>query len=81
MPIYEYQCLEKGCEYCTPRFEVMQRMSDSHLTACPKCGEPVHRLISTIGIGTTRDSGSYSDAKKAGFTVLKKRDKGVYERL
>jgi len=34
MPIYEYRC-----EVCGHLHEVLQRMSDSPLTMCPKCGE------------------------------------------
>jgi putative FmdB family regulatory protein len=41
MPIYEYQC-----ENCNRRFEVMQRMTESPLASCEKCGGHVRRLIS-----------------------------------
>lgn len=41
MPIYEYQC-----DSCDCRFEVMQRMTESPLATCDKCGGPVRRLIS-----------------------------------
>jgi len=41
MPIYEYQC-----DSCDRRFEVMQRMTESPLATCDKCGGPVRRLIS-----------------------------------
>ena len=45
MPIYEYQC-----EVCTDRFEVKQSMKDDPLTACPRCGKHVRRLISSPAI-------------------------------
>ena len=45
MPIYEYQC-----EDCTDRFEVKQSMKDDPLTACPRCGKRVQRLISSPAI-------------------------------
>ena len=45
MPIYEYQC-----DGCADRFEVKQSMKDDALSACPKCGKPVQRLISSPAI-------------------------------
>jgi putative FmdB family regulatory protein len=41
MPLREYQC-----DACGHRFEVIQRMSDPPLEACPKCGEIVRKLQS-----------------------------------
>ncbi|RPH80165.1 MAG: hypothetical protein EHM80_06005 [Nitrospiraceae bacterium] len=45
VPIYEYQC-----ESCTERLEIKQSMKDDPLTACPRCGKPVRRLISSPAI-------------------------------
>ena len=39
MPLREYQC-----DACGHRFEVIQRMSDPPLDACPKCGEILRKL-------------------------------------
>jgi putative FmdB family regulatory protein len=45
MPIYEYRCPKCGV------FEVTQRITEKPLQTCPKCGEPVKKLISqNIGI-------------------------------
>ena len=41
MPIYEYECLS-----CGKRTEVLQKMSDAPLAACPNCGGEVKKLIS-----------------------------------
>ena len=40
MPTYEYEC-----EKCKERFDMFQKMSDEPVTACPKCGGPVYRLL------------------------------------
>ena len=40
MPLYEYRCDKCG------RFEVLQKLSDGSLSACPTCGAAVERLIS-----------------------------------
>jgi putative FmdB family regulatory protein len=44
LPLYEYQCAQCG------RFEVIQKFSDSLLTACPTCGRDVHKLPSAPAI-------------------------------
>jgi putative FmdB family regulatory protein len=41
MPLYEYEC-DKG-----HRFELIRKFSDGPLEACPTCGAPVHKLISS----------------------------------
>jgi len=45
VPIYEYQC-----ESCADKFEIKQGMKDDPLTACPRCGKRVQRLISSPAI-------------------------------
>ncbi len=44
MPLYEYQCANDG------RFEQMRKFSDPPLTACPKCGGPIEKLLSAPAI-------------------------------
>jgi putative FmdB family regulatory protein len=41
MPLYEYEC-----DQCGNRFEAIRKFSDAPLTACPKCGGPVHKMQS-----------------------------------
>jgi putative FmdB family regulatory protein len=45
MPLYEYECQTDGS-----RFEVIQKFSDPPVDACPSCGGPVRRLISSPAI-------------------------------
>ena len=45
MPTYEYQC-----DSCSHKFEAKQSIKDDPLSACPLCGQPVRRLISSPGI-------------------------------
>ena len=45
MPLYEYQC-----ESCEHRFEKIQKFSDPAPEACPKCGGPVRKLMSSPAI-------------------------------
>ena len=45
MPIYEYQCLS-----CGKRTELLQRMDDAPLAACPECGGEVKKLFSAPAV-------------------------------
>lgn len=45
MPIYEYQCNQ-----CKERHEIIQSISDTPLTHCPKCGGEMKKLMSAPAI-------------------------------
>ncbi len=80
MPIYEYECAG-----CLVIYEMRQGMNDPPLTMCPKCKEPVKRIISTPNLNRYNFSGP-SEAKYAKVTpreeISKERElqKG-YERI
>ncbi|MBO4731271.1 MAG: FmdB family transcriptional regulator [Spirochaetaceae bacterium] len=60
MPTYDYKC-----DSCGNTFEAFQKMSDPVLKECPKCGKPVHRLLSaSIGINF-KGSGFYVNDSKS----------------
>lgn len=84
MPIYEYIAVEEdqGCRVCSKGFELRRPVTRPALENCPLCRTPVKKLISS-GINSPKVTAplSVSDAKRAGFTVLEKRDQGVYEKL
>lgn len=61
MPIYEYVC--KSCGY---EQDVLQKISDSPLTDCPKCAEPEFtKLVSAAGF-RLKGSGWYETDFKTG---------------
>ena len=62
MPTYEYKC--EDCGYI---FEKFQKMSDSPIEICPKCGSKVKRIIGTGGGIIFKGSGFYVNdyAKKS----------------
>ncbi len=63
MPTYEYEC-----EQCRDRFEMVRRFSDPELTTCPRCGSPVRKVISSVGI-VFKGSGFYkTDSRQASST-------------
>jgi len=80
MPIYEYELCEGGCAVCGGRFTLHRPLSAAPLVKCPLCKKPVRKIISTFTTPTYTKPLSITDAKKAGFTVLKRVTKGEYER-
>ena len=77
MPTYEYEHLNKSCDLGKV-FDYFQFFKDEALTKCPKCGEPVQRLISRPNLVLTKTNAELRDL---GFTKLVKRDDGVYENV
>ena len=80
MPLYEYELCNGGCTACGGKFTLRRPLSAPELTKCPACRKPVRKLISGFSTPNLLKPVSYSDAKKAGFTVLKRVNKGEYER-
>ncbi len=81
MPLYEYEvCDPAGCKVCGGTFTLHRPLSAEELKKCPACKKPVKKLISSFSTPTHLKPLSISDAKNAGFTVLKKTSKGEYEK-
>ena len=58
----------------------MRPISAKPITQCPACKKPVHKILSSFSSPQKLKPLSITDAKKAGFTVLKKSSKGEYEK-
>lgn len=83
MPIYEYITADpdNSCRICKKGFELQRPVDRAPLETCPLCRKPVRKLISQVSTPRITAPLSISAAKNAGFTILEKRDKGVYEKL
>jgi putative FmdB family regulatory protein len=83
MPIYQYISSdpERGCRVCRKGFELRRPVQRPPLERCPLCRAPVKKVIGRVHSPRLTKPVSVSDAKAAGFTILKRRDKGVYEKL
>jgi len=86
MPIYEYvsespDYPEHSCRICARGFELRRPVDRAPLEKCPLCKNPVKKVISRINTPKITKPLSVTDAKSAGFTVLQRRDQGVYEKL
>ena len=77
VPLYEYELCDGDCKVCGGKFTLRRPLSAAPLTQCPACKKPVRRTFSTFNSPKTL---SISDAKKAGFSLLKRVGKGEYER-
>ena len=82
MPLYVYEAKSssKCCAKCRDGFEVSQSLKDEKLTVCPDCGAPIYRVIQAPGLTHSRTDLHYR-AKRAGFSCLKKVQKGEYEKM
>ena len=82
MPLYVYEAKDakKGCAKCRVGFEIAQSLKDEKLVACPDCGAPIYRVIQAPGLTHSRTDLHYR-AKRAGFSCLKKVQKGEYEKM
>ncbi len=52
MPFYEYvaeYCVQSL--FCSKRFVFRQRMDELPMTACPQCGAPLSRILSSFSAG------------------------------
>jgi predicted nucleic acid-binding Zn ribbon protein len=86
MPIYEYVSEHpddpaRSCRICARGFELRRPADRVPLEKCPLCKNPVRKVISRVNTPRVAKPLSVSDAKAAGFTVLERRDRGVYEKL
>jgi len=80
MPFYEYELCEGDCKVCGGKFTLRRPIDAPELKVCPACKKPVRKVISMFTTPSIIKPVSISDAKKAGFTVLKRVSKGEYER-
>ena len=80
MPLYEYELCDGTCAVCGGKFTLRRSIHAPPLTQCPACKKPVRKIFSSFNTPSLLKPTSVSDAKKAGFTVLKKVGKGEYER-
>ena len=81
MPIRTYEPINSPCRVCGKGFDLVQGSSEPILTECPKCGQKVRqRTPDRVNSPEILKPPSVSDAKAAGFTVLKRTSGGEFEK-
>lgn len=82
MPLYRYIPAKSPCKLCGDGFEHRQNASEAALTACPTCGQTVSRTMpQPVNTPKLLAPMSVSNAKQAGFSVLKRNSNGDFEKL
>lgn len=66
---------------CRRGYELRRALDREPMTRCLYCKNPVRKKISSVSVPRLTAPLSVVDAKKAGFTVLEKREGGEYEKL
>lgn len=70
MPLYEYEC-----QSCGKRTEILQRLDEAPLAACPQCGGEVKKLLSPPAV-QFKGSGWYvTDYAGKGSSKTESKDK------
>ncbi|MEO8459021.1 MAG: zinc ribbon domain-containing protein [Dokdonella sp.] len=81
MPIYRYASEHPGCDVCREGIEILQKLSDPPLIACPECGAEVRRVLSAPQVVSGEAHRlKESHVAKHGFTQYRRAGKGVYEK-
>lgn len=81
MPLYHYVPLQPPCRLCGDGFDLRQAAAEAALNSCPTCGQPVQRAtIQAANTPRLLKPLSVSEAKSAGFTVLKRTSSGEFEK-
>ena len=63
------------------RVELRRAAEQPPLTRCPLCRKPVSKVISRTNTPKVSQPLGASEAKNAGFSIWKRREKGLYESL
>jgi hypothetical protein len=81
MPLRVYAPDKPPCRLCGEGFEIVQAARDPVLKECPRCGQPIHlRTPGRVALPRITAPVSVSEAKAAGFTVLKRTPGGEFEK-
>ena len=80
VPLHAYAPLAAPCRLCGDGFEHRAAAGSAALSACPTCGQAVHRAaVHAVNSPQLSKPLSVSRAKQAGFTVLKRTAGGEFE--
>lgn len=80
MPTYEYELCSGDCKLCGGKITLHRPLDAAALEKCPLCRKPMRKVISNFYTQKVSKPASVSEAKNAGFTVLKKTGLGEYEK-
>lgn len=80
MPLLRFRPTSGSCKLCRGEIELRLESSETVID-CPKCGQPIEQGPNLVAPQpTVTRKPSVSEAKSAGFQVLKRVGKGEYEK-
>lgn len=80
MPLQRFRPISGRCKLCDGNLEISVSANEPIPIECPRCGQEIDRCPNlTAAPAKILKKTSISDAKAAGFKVLKKIGKGEYE--
>jgi hypothetical protein len=77
MPLYVYEHEQPCGGACPDPVELVHGIADTP-QRCPRCGGMIRKIVSRTAC--RRNVLASSNLREKGFTRLRRRDKGVYER-
>ncbi len=81
MPLHRFRPKSGSCKLCKGEVELRIGASSEFPRDCPKCGQPIEACPNLIAPqAKINRSPSNSEAKSAGFQVLKRIGKDEYEK-
>lgn len=82
MPIYEYEHVDEPAEPCRKRFTLMRDITAPPLEVCPRCLEPIRKVMSRAGSVGPSEADTLSNRRiaEAGMTKYVKKGDGFYVR-
>lgn len=60
MPTYTYECTNENCKH---QFEIIQRMNESHIANCPRCGVLTDKQIYSATNTLWKCDGAFGKSK------------------
>ena len=80
MPLQRFKPTSGRCKLCRGEVEIHLATSDTIPVECPKCGQDIEPCPTSIAPAAKINvKPSVSNAKAAGFKVLRRLDGGEYE--
>jgi predicted nucleic acid-binding Zn ribbon protein len=76
MPVYDYEHTSTPGDGCSRFMELTHSIHDRP-DRCPRCGQPVRKIVSRFT--HRKNILSSTNIKEKGFRRFRRRDKGVYE--
>ncbi len=69
MPTYAYRAvdLNKSCGHCRLGFEIIQKMTEPALASCPRCNNPISRILFAPAVVIKGSPMSETDRKIKGY--------------